>query len=92
MIIWLLIGLAAGSIAKHLTPQNEKGGWVSSIIVGIVGSIVGGILGGILGLNNMMSGTWLGDKAGDLIIATGGAVLVLWIYHKYLADKLNLPI
>lgn len=89
MIIWFLIGLAAGSIAKHLTPQEEKGGWVSSAIIGIVGSIVGGILAGIVGLNDMAI---LDNKVGDLIFATGGAVLVLFIYHKYLADKLNLPI
>lgn len=88
LLIWLAIGLAAGAIAKQVTPQQEKGGWISSIGIGIVGSIIGGFLAGIIGINRIF-----GDGIiGSLIIATGGAILVLFIYHKYLADKWNLPI
>ena len=85
LIFWLLIGFAAGAIAKMLTPQDEKGGWISSIIIGIVGSFVGRIVGGLVGIAST-------GLVGSLLIATGGAVLVLFIYHRYLADKLNLPI
>ncbi|MCB0557996.1 MAG: GlsB/YeaQ/YmgE family stress response membrane protein [Lewinellaceae bacterium] len=85
LIFWLLIGFAAGAIAKMLTPQEEKGGWVSSIIIGIVGSFVGRIVAGFVGIASS-------GLIGSLLIATGGAVLVLFIYHRYLADKLNLPI
>lgn len=85
IIYWLLIGLAAGAIAKMLTPQEEKGGWVSSIIIGIVGSFVGRMVGGLVGLQST-------NLIGSLLIATGGAVLVLFIYHRYLSDKLNLPL
>ncbi len=88
LIIWLLIGLAAGAVAKMLTPQDEKGGWVSSLIVGVVGSYVGGIIARLSGLSFIMGNGMISS----FIIATGGAFLVLWIYHKYLADKLNLPI
>ena len=88
MIIWLLIGLAAGALAKFITPQNEKGGWVSSLVVGILGSMVGGWLAGILGLKGLFGSTLVGELA----MATGGALLVLFIYHKYLKDKLNLPL
>ncbi len=85
LIYWLLIGLAAGAIAKMLTPQQEKGGWISSAIIGIVGSIVGGFAAGLIGIASK-------GLLGSLIIATAGAFLVLFIYHRYLADKLNLPI
>lgn len=85
LIYWLLIGFAAGAIAKMLTPQEEKGGWVSSIIIGIVGSVVGGFVAGLIGIASK-------GLLGSLLIATAGAVLVLFIYHRYLADKLNLPI
>ena len=88
LIGWLLIGLIAGAAAKMITPQDEKGGWVSSLIIGIIGSIVGGFLGGIIGVNGMLGNSWLGS----LIIATLGAVLVLYIYHKYLKEKMNLPL
>ena len=85
LIFWLLIGFAAGAIAKMLTPQDEKGGWISSIIIGIVGSFVGRLVGSLVGIAST-------GLVGSLLIATGGAVLVLFIYHRYLADKLNLPI
>ncbi|MCO6490496.1 MAG: GlsB/YeaQ/YmgE family stress response membrane protein [Phaeodactylibacter sp.] len=85
LIYWLLIGFAAGAIAKMITPQEEKGGWISSIIIGIVGSFVGRIIGGFVGIAST-------GLIGSLLIAAGGAVLVLFIYHRYLADKLNLPI
>ncbi|MCB9048469.1 MAG: GlsB/YeaQ/YmgE family stress response membrane protein [Lewinellaceae bacterium] len=85
LIYWLLIGFAAGAIAKMLTPQEEKGGWASSIIIGIVGSVVGGFVAGLIGIASK-------GLLGSLLIATAGAFLVLFIYHRYLADKLNLPI
>jgi len=85
LIYWLLIGLAAGALAKLITPQDEKGGWVSSIIIGIIGSFVGKLVFGLIGIQSY-------GLIGSIVIATLGAILVLFIYHKYLADKLNLPL
>ncbi len=85
LLTWLLIGLAAGTVAKMITPQEEKGGWVSSLVVGLIGSTIGGMLAGFIGLNRILNSTWLGS----LIVALAGAVLVLYIYHKYLKDKIK---
>ena len=88
ILIWLLIGLAAGAIAKMLTPQKERGGWVSSIIIGILGAWIGDFVTSLIGLNHLLGTTWLGQ----LICATGGALLLLWVYHRFLAKRLNLPL
>lgn len=88
IIYWLLIGLAAGAIAKAVTPQKESSGWISSIIVGIIGSIVGGFIANLTGLSNMIGRGFIGS----LIVASGGAILVLLIYHRYLADKWKLKV
>jgi len=87
-LYWLAIGLGAGSIAKALTPQDEKGGWISSLVIGVIGAYVGGFIATLTGIRFIL-GTGL---LGSLLVATGGAFLVLFIYHKYLKDKLNLPI
>ena len=87
LIGWLLAGLIAGALAKMITPQKESGGWISSIIIGIIGSIVGGILARMIGL-----GSFSAFSIGGIAIATGGAVLVLFIYHRYFAAKWKLPI
>ena len=86
MIVWLLVGLAAGAIAKMITPQDEKGGWISSLIIGLVGSVVGGLIFDLLGI------TIFNNLVGDIITAVLGALLVLFVYYKYLKDKWNLPI
>jgi len=83
-IFWIVIGLIGGAVAKMLTPQEEKGGWISSIIIGMIGSIVGGFITGLLGIS--------GGIILSILSAIGGSFLVLFVYHKYLADKWDLPI
>lgn len=88
--IWfILVGLAAGTIAKMITPQQEKGGWISTLIIGVIGAAVGGWIAGMIPIVRNLADIPL---LGSLLTATGGAFLVLWIYHKFLADKLNLPV
>lgn len=74
-ILWtIIIGFAAGVIAKFLMPgDNEPTGFVLTAILGIVGAFVATFLGQALG--------WYqpGEGAG-LIGAVIGAIIVLLIY------------
>ena len=78
IIQWLLIGLIAGSVAKIITPQEEKGGWLSSLLIGVIGSVTGGFIAGLFGFppENIL---------GSLIVAVIGSLIVLFIYHRYLS-------
>ena len=88
IIFWLLIGFAAGAIAKLISPQEETGGWITSLGIGVVGSLVGGFLSAIIPFTG-----WLENNlVGELIIATGGSVLVLFLYYKFFADKWKLKL
>ena len=49
MLYTILIGLAAGVVAKFLTPGKDPGGWIITILLGIAGSYVGTFLGKSLG-------------------------------------------
>ncbi|MEZ2372289.1 GlsB/YeaQ/YmgE family stress response membrane protein [Arthrobacter sp. RCC_34] len=73
---WIILGLIAGAIAKAITPGEHGGGWLSTLILGVVGALVGGWIGSALfheGVNSFWSlGSWL--------LAIGGAVLVLVIW------------
>lgn len=68
------MGLIAGAIAKAIL--KEKGGWVSNLVVGLLGAVAGGWIGqavfdrGVTGFFSLWS--WL--------LAIGGSVLVLWLY------------
>ncbi|GAB5550448.1 MAG: GlsB/YeaQ/YmgE family stress response membrane protein [Saprospiraceae bacterium] len=88
LIIWLVVGLIAGVLAKAITPQKESTSYITSMIIGLIGSMVGGFLANLTGLSSLFGRGLIGS----IIIATLGAILVLWIYHKYLADKLNVKV
>lgn len=69
----LVIGFLAGYIAERAT--NRDHGLLTNILVGIAGSFVGGALAGVLSINFY-------GFAGNLIVATAGAILILWIFGQ----------
>jgi uncharacterized membrane protein YeaQ/YmgE (transglycosylase-associated protein family) len=75
-ISWIVLGLIAGAIAKAIKPGEQGGGWIATLVLGVVGAILGGWIGSALfnvGVNSFWSlSTWLLAIGGSLI------VLVLW--------------
>lgn len=73
---FLILGLLAGAIAKMILPGRQGGGWLTTLILGVVGALLGGWLGSLLfgtGLEEFFSlQTWL--------LAIGGAIVVLLIW------------
>ena len=76
ILSWLVLGLVVGIIAKFLMPGKDPGGFVITIILGIAGAFVGGFIGSRIGF-----GTVSGFDLRSLLIAVGGAVLLLVIYR-----------
>ncbi|MEV4953642.1 MULTISPECIES: GlsB/YeaQ/YmgE family stress response membrane protein [Paenarthrobacter] len=76
IIGWIILGLIAGAIAKAIMPGKQGGGWITTILLGVVGAVLGGWIGSALfkvGINEFWSlSTWL--------LAIGGALLVLIIW------------
>ena len=76
IISWILFGLIAGAIAKALHPGKDPGGWIVTIIIGILGSLLGGWIGtSVLGWGD--TGGW---SFKSFALAIIGAVILLWIY------------
>ncbi|KQR62330.1 hypothetical protein ASF98_15525 [Arthrobacter sp. Leaf337] len=73
---FLLLGLIAGAIAKAILPGRQGGGWVVTLVLGVVGAILGGWIGSLVfggGLADFFDlRTWL--------LAILGAVIVLAIF------------
>ncbi len=69
------MGVIVGAIAKSI--MKQKGGWLSTLLVGIVGAIVGGWIGDILPFG---SGRMEFFSLWSWLLAIAGAVLVLWVY------------
>jgi uncharacterized membrane protein YeaQ/YmgE (transglycosylase-associated protein family) len=48
IIGYIIIGLIGGAIAKAILPGKQGGGWLATILLGIVGALLGGFVGGAL--------------------------------------------
>jgi len=77
---WILFGLVVGVVARFLMPGRDPGGFVVTIVLGIVGALMGGLLGRGVG--------WYqeGDPVGFLM-ALLGAILLLVLYRMFVGRR-----
>jgi uncharacterized membrane protein YeaQ/YmgE (transglycosylase-associated protein family) len=79
VIVWVVIGLLAGSMAGMFFKQAQKGlgGLVSKLIIGLMGALIGGFLFGVLNLNLGLGNLTISYE--DLLAAVVGSILFLII-------------
>jgi uncharacterized membrane protein YeaQ/YmgE (transglycosylase-associated protein family) len=70
---FLIVGLLAGFIAEKIMKRDH--GLLMNLVVGVIGAYIGGFLASLMGLGGS-------GFIGALIIATIGAVVLLWIVGK----------
>ena len=75
LILFLIVGLIAGFIARALVPGPDPMGWLGTMILGIVGSFVGGTLAALL-----FGGT-LDINAAGIVGSIIGSIIVLLIWR-----------
>ena len=73
IILFLLIGLAAGWLAGKI--MGAPRGPLANLGIGVAGAFIGGFLGNLVGL--VATGL-----IGALILATLGAVVLLWVLNR----------
>ena len=76
ILSWIILGLVAGAIAKALRPGRDPQGCIVTMIIGIVGAV----LGGWIATNFLGWGRVDGFNLRSLLVATGGAFLLLVIW------------
>ncbi|MEX1034056.1 MAG: GlsB/YeaQ/YmgE family stress response membrane protein [Cellvibrionaceae bacterium] len=76
ILAWIVLGLIVGVLAKLIMPGKDPGGFIITILLGIVGAFVGGFIGSLAGLGDVT-----GINLGSILLATGGAILVLIVYR-----------
>jgi uncharacterized membrane protein YeaQ/YmgE (transglycosylase-associated protein family) len=75
VLSWIVLGLIAGFIASKIV--NKQGaGLFLDIVLGIVGAMVGGFLFRLIGMRGVT-----GFNLSSLLMATVGAIVILFIYH-----------
>jgi uncharacterized membrane protein YeaQ/YmgE (transglycosylase-associated protein family) len=81
-ILWIiLIGLVAGIIARLLSPgPNNPSGFLLTAVLGIAGAFFATWIGQAIGW-------YRPDQGAGFIGATVGAVIVLFIWHRFVAAR-----
>lgn len=74
VIGWIVFGGLVGLVAKLLMPGRDPGGFIVTIVLGIVGALCGGFIGRALGIYRD------NDPVG-FVMAVIGSVVLLVIYR-----------
>jgi uncharacterized membrane protein YeaQ/YmgE (transglycosylase-associated protein family) len=71
----VLTGLIVGALARLALPGPDPMGILATIGLGLAGTVVGGIIGGLL------------FGAGGFVFALLGAILVLYLYRRFVQKR-----
>jgi uncharacterized membrane protein YeaQ/YmgE (transglycosylase-associated protein family) len=78
VIMWLIIGALAGSLAGMLMKREKKGfGLFSNLLIGLIGALIGGFLLDLLNINLGLGKLTISFE--DLIAAFAGSLIFLVI-------------
>lgn len=72
---WIVLGLIAGAIAKAILKDRAPGGFLGTLILGVVGAVVGGWLGSLI-FDAPLEDFW---SLQTWVLAIIGSVIVLWV-------------
>ena len=82
IVSWLAVGLIAGILGKLIMPGRDPGGFLLTIVIGMIGALVGGLVVQLLG------GTGLtGFSIWSILVATLGAIILLAIYRLFAGSR-----
>ncbi len=82
-LLWIVLGVVVGVIAKLIMPGKNPGGIFITILLGIAGAFLGGYISTLLGF-----GSVTGFNLISLVIAVGGALILLIIYRVIKGKKM----
>ena len=77
---WIIFGLIIGAIAKFLMPGRDPGGFIVTILLGIVGALLGGFLGRAMGFYGP-------EEAVGWVMSLIGAMILLLLYRLLVARR-----
>lgn len=78
IISWLILGGLAGWIASIIMKKDASMGILANIAVGIAGALLGGWIASLFGI-----GSVTGFNIGSILIAIGGACLLLFLLRLF---------
>jgi uncharacterized membrane protein YeaQ/YmgE (transglycosylase-associated protein family) len=79
LIAWVVLGLLAGAIAKAIVPGPQGGGWLSTLLLGVIGAFIGGSLFTFIQTGTLAL-TAPGLSIPGVFVAVLGAIIAIYLY------------
>ena len=79
LIAWVVLGLLAGAIAKAIVPGTQGGGWLSTLVLGVIGAFIGGSLFTFFQTGTLAL-TAPGLSIPGVFVAVLGAIVAIYLY------------
>ena len=79
LIAWVVLGLLAGAIAKAIVPGTQGGGWLSTLVLGVIGAFIGGSLL-LFFQTGSLALTAPGLSIPGVFVAVLGAIIAIFLY------------
>ena len=82
---WIIVGLIAGFLAKLVMPgdENEPGGFIGTMILGIVGAVIGGWVWSLLLGQEVATRVNLGS----IFVAFIGSMIVIALLRAFSRNR-----
>ncbi len=79
IVMWLIVGIVAGALAKVVVPGEGPGGILGDLIIGVLGAFIGGFLFNVIGHSPGASAN--AGYIWSTVVAFVGAVVLLFIFR-----------
>ena len=76
VVVWIIVGLIAGALAKWVMPGPDPGGIIVTILIGVAGALLGGFV-----VRNLLGIAVGSGFLGSILVATLGAIILLALYR-----------
>jgi len=80
ILAWVVLGLIAGAIAKAIYPGHQGGGFLGTLLLGIIGAFVGGSLGVLFSTGNLALAAPTLSIPG-IAVAVLGAIIAVFVWN-----------
>jgi uncharacterized membrane protein YeaQ/YmgE (transglycosylase-associated protein family) len=80
ILSWIVFGLVVGAVAKLVMPGRDPGGFIITMLLGIVGAVLGGFLGRALGL-------YAANEPAGFFMALLGSIVLLTLYRMTMRPR-----
>lgn len=80
ILAWIVLGLIAGAIAKAIYPGHQGGGFLGTMLLGIIGAFIGGTLGVFFETGTLQLAAASFSIPG-ILVAVLGAIVAIFIWN-----------